>query len=106
MGHLPCNLDDLQIAESPAVAKVVGATALVESAQREDVRACQVDDVDVVAHAGAIRGRVVIAEDREVRCLAQRDAEDERDDVRLGQVMLANALGCPGGVEVPEGCKA
>src|ERR1044072_5546597 len=42
---------------------------VVECAQ---VRIGEILDVNVVAHAGAVRGRVVGAEDRDVRALADR----------------------------------
>ena len=48
----------------------------------------QVDDVDVVAHAGAVRGGVVVAEHPQPRQLPDRDLRDEgqqvvRDAVRV-----------------------
>ena len=58
--------------------------------QREDVRGGQVIDVDVVADAGAVGRRVVGAEDLDVRALAERGLEDERDQVRFGVVVLAD----------------
>ena len=41
----------------------------------------QVDDVDVVAKAGAVRGRVVVSEDGEALTLADGSLGDERDEV-------------------------
>ena len=63
----------------------------VELLQRQQVRLGQVVDVDVVADAGAVRRRVVGAEDLDVRPLPERHLEDERDQVRLRVVVLADA---------------
>ena len=59
--------------------------------QREQVRAAEVLDVDVVAHRGAVGRRVVGAEDRDRLALAGRRLQHERDQVRLGIVVLARA---------------
>ena len=50
----------------------------------------EIDDVDVVAQARAVRRRIVIAEDRDVIALAERDLENERDEVRLRIVILTD----------------
>ena len=59
--------------------------------QRQDVRAPEVLDVDVVADRGAVRRRIVGAEDRHGLALARRGLQHERDQVRLGVVVLARA---------------
>lgn len=50
----------------------------------------EIDDVDVVAQARAVRRRIVIAEDRDVIALAERDLQDQWDEVRLRVVVLAD----------------
>lgn len=49
-------------------------------------------DVDIVPHAGAVGGVVIVAEDLQRRPVAQRRSEDVGDQVRLAGVGLANAL--------------
>jgi len=62
----------------------------------------------VVAQAGAVGRRVIGAEDLEVGALAHRDLNRQRDEVRLGIVVLADGavLGGAGGVEIAEGGEA
>ena len=40
--------------------------------EREEVRGGDVGDVDVIAHAGTVRRRVVLPEDHHVPALAER----------------------------------
>ncbi len=54
-----------------------------------EVRGAKVHDVDVVPHAGAIAGVVVVAEHGEARALAQGGLQHVGDNVRLGVVGLA-----------------
>ena len=58
--------------------------------------------VDIVANAGSVARRIVLAVDDELVPAAERDVEDERDEVRLGPVILAVALPGARGVEVAE----
>ena len=43
--------------------------------ERDEVRFSEIDHVDIVAHARAVRGCPVVAEDRDVRSLAERRFE-------------------------------
>ena len=56
--------------------------------QREQVRGGEVAHVDVVADAGAVRGRVVLAVDRQRVAGAGGHLQGDRDQVRLGGVPL------------------
>ena len=64
----------------------------------------QVGDVDVVPHAGAVPGVVVVAVDGHLLPLAQGHLEDQGDEVGLGVVGLADLAGLVGaaGVKVPQ----
>ena len=53
------------------------AARLTELVERGKVAACQVDHVDVVTHARAVGGVVVIAEDRELGPPPHADLADE-----------------------------
>ena len=74
------------------------------SSAASSARRCapKVLDVDVVADGGDVRGRVVRAEDLYGNPLAQGGLEDERDQVRLRLVVLAQPAAGPRDVEVPE----
>jgi len=54
------------------------------------MRLRQVDDVDVIADAGAVGRRIIRAEDLALRLLAEGDLQDVGNEVRLDAVMLAN----------------
>ena len=75
-----------------------------EPAEGPHVGVGQVGDMDVVAHRGAVGRRVVGPEDLRPPARPQRRADDERNQVRLGIVILADlAVGIgAGGVEVAE----
>src|SRR5215213_9384474 len=59
-----------------AAAEVVDGAALAEDGERGDVRAREVDDVYVVAHARAVARRVVFAVDLDVRSSSGRGLQD------------------------------
>src|SRR5262249_25160750 len=71
----------------------------------QQMRLGQVIDVYVIADAGAVRRRVVGAEDFDGRALAHRGLNHQRDQVRLGVVVLADGTvrAGAGGVEVAQG---
>ena len=66
----------------------------------------QVLDVDVVADRGAVGRRIVGPVDLDRGRGAERGAQDVRDQVRLGVVVLAEAAARAGDVEVPEADRA
>jgi hypothetical protein len=76
--------------------------ARLDAVQREQVRAPEVLYVDVVADRGAVRRRVVRAEHGHLRAPAGRGPQHERDQVRLGLVVLALLAGRAGDVEVAQ----
>ena len=85
-------LDHLAHRVAALAAEVVDVVAAGHGLlQREHVRAAEVLDVDVVADRGAVRRRVVGAEDRDALALARRGLQHERDQMRLGVVVLARA---------------
>ena len=65
--------------------RAAGATAVYL-----DVRCSEVGDVNVIAHAGAILGRVVRAKDFDLLPLPERDLQDQRNKVRFMLMVLAN----------------
>jgi len=73
--------------------------------KRADVGVGEVDDMDIIADAGAVGSRVVGAEDQDVFGLPEGDAEDVGNEVGFDAVMFAEALGGTGGIEVTEGDK-
>ena len=68
----------------------------------EDVRLRQVDDVDVIADAGAVGRRIIRAENIALRFLAERDLKHVRNEMRLDAMMFAEFFARAGGVEIAE----
>ena len=102
-GDAACGLDDLLHRKAGAVAEVVDHLfGLVERGECEDVGVGEVENVDVVANAGAVGSGVVVAEDEDLVTAAEGDVEYERDDVGLGLVSLAAVGQRAGDVEVAQ----
>jgi len=64
------SLDDLPDGEPLPIAQVVGSAPLIQCAQRQNVRLRQVDNMDIVAHTGAVTRRVVVAKDLDTGAFA------------------------------------
>ena len=64
----------------------------------------QIVDVDVIANAGAVGRGIVVAENRDVFALPERHLQHDRNQVRLGRVVLAHVAlrARAGGVEVTQ----
>src|SRR5262249_49882756 len=69
--------------------------------QRHDVRTREIRDVNVVADAGAIGRRVIVAEHGNARVL-RRGFENEWNQMRFGQMPFAAPLRGASGVEVSQ----
>src|SRR5439155_2209384 len=80
--------------------------AVRQRLQREQVRACEVAHVNVVADAGAVGGRVVRAEDGHLGNPAGGRLQHDRNQVRLGLVALAAAGRGARGVEISQADRA
>ncbi len=100
-------VDDFADGGGGAGAEVVeeGLAGLFEFFEYGDVGAAEVVDVDVVAEAGAVGGRVIGAEDFDVFAFAEGDVEDEGNEVGFGGMVFADLAvgGGSGGVEIAEG---
>jgi hypothetical protein len=70
------------------------------------VRLREINDMDIIAHAGPVTCRVVFAENGNLLALAERDLENERDQVKLGVVIFAARGRCSGGIKVAQACEA
>ena len=97
---LPAGLDHFADGVALAVAEIV-KTAFARL-EREYVRLGEVDDVNVVADAGAVRSGVVGAKNSALLRLAKRDAQHVGDEMRLDRALFAEFLAATGGVEVAE----
>src|SRR5260370_12486612 len=64
--------------------------------------ACQVRNMDVIPHAGAVRSGVVSAKDGNGFALAQSDLECQRNQVRLGVMIFPLFASGAGRVEIPQ----
>src|SRR4051794_12101301 len=103
-GHRARGVDHLAHREAGAVAEVVDLVhaGLRRALEAEDVRLPEVLDVDVVPDRGAVIRRVVRPEHGHVLPLAGGGLEHERDQVRLGLVVLAEVAAGPRDVEVAQ----
>ena len=72
----------------------------------EDMGLGEVEDVDVVADAGAVWGGVIGAEDVNGILLAEGDFEDIGDEMGFDAMIFAEFFGGSCGVEVAEGGEA
>ena len=77
------SVDHVEDAVAVAGAEVVDgeATLPLDGFEGADVPVGEVDDVDVVAHAGAVRGGVVVAEDAEAGAFADGNLGDVGHEV-------------------------
>src|SRR5918998_6014987 len=102
-GDLPAGVDDLLYREAGAVAEVVDAMFAGHSLlERPFMGVGQIYHVDVVADAGAIRGRPVLTEDHDLFTMTESDLEYEGDEVGLDGVPFAVTAVGAGDVEVPQ----
>jgi hypothetical protein len=102
-GYLPGRVDDLLVAVAVAVAEVVDLVlAGPDRRQGEQVGGGQVGDVNVVADAGAVRGRVVVAVQQQLVAPSAGHLEDDGDQVAFRAVPLAQPAHRARGVEVPQ----
>jgi len=104
-GHAPGRLDHLAHAVTRTAAKVVGQTVPIsQGLQRHHVGARQIQHVDVVPDAGAIRRRVVRTEDLDGGSLALGHFQHQGDEVCLGGMVFPQLRAAPRRVEIPQGC--
>ena len=103
-GNAPRYFNHLPHAEALPCAEVVDQpAALGERIQGKQVRRSQIEDVDVVPNAAAIRRRVVCSEDRNARTLSERYFQDEWNQVRFRRMVFAQVrASCSGCVEVAQ----
>ena len=101
---------DLQVRVAATVAEVEHATraARRERLEREAMSVREIEHVDVVAHAGAVRSRIVVTEHLETGLPVGHRHQDPRDEMGLGVVCLPHRAIGPGAgdVEVAEADRA
>ena len=85
-----------------------GLSGLAQLRQYVEMSAGKVVDVHVIPQTGAIRRRIIRAEDLQGRATAQCGGDGQRDQVGLRRMVLADRpIGrSPGGIEVTEGGEA
>ena len=100
----PYGRSKLMMEEVMAVAQVGGEIAggAALGLKGQNMGFGQVVDVNIVAHAGAARGRPVLAEHLHRLALARGDLQHERDQVGLHRVALPEAPVRPRHVEVAQ----
>src|SRR5438445_12818798 len=89
-GYAANGLDHFANAEPATGTEIVDKlAALTQRIENKNVRAGEVADVNVIADACAVWRRVVRTEDGDVLALSQRHLQRERNQVRLGHMILA-----------------
>lgn len=87
-----------------AIAEIESAALRTAGQQihRTQVRIRQVLDMDEVAHAGPIGGIPIGSEETDGIPLSQGDLQDQRDQVGLWGMILAQPQTRPGGIEITQ----
>src|SRR6266446_5929572 len=86
-----------------AVADVEGfAGNAIDGFERADVGIRNVQDVDIITDASAVRGGIVRAENIDVRQIASGGVQDAGDEMRLDAMILAELLRGTGSIEIAE----
>ena len=88
-------LQHLANRESDTAAEIVGSARCRGPIECKRVRARQVADMHVIPHAGAVRRRVIITKNGGTGPLAECNRQQIRDEVTLGNVVLAARLRRP-----------
>ena len=102
-GYFPRGLNHFAHAITiAATAEIVDSAALVESAEREYVRVRQIDNVDVITHAGTVAGWIVIAKNLHVFAYAGGGLEYERNQMRFRIVHFTAALSRTRRIEITQ----
>ena len=69
------------------------------------MRVSQIEDVDVIANTSSIRCVVIGSVDFDVRFFTERHLQHSRNEMRLRPMVLAEFLGCAGGIEIAQANK-
>src|SRR5205085_8633956 len=93
-------IDHLAHAGAAAGAKIVEVT--LRGLQRQNMRAGEIQDVDVVADASAVRRIVIRAVNFHVRVFSERDLQHVRDEVSLNAMFFAEIFRGARGVEITQ----
>src|SRR6516225_4639785 len=88
-GYLARCIDDLFDGKTFAITQIVKPAAPIEGTQSQYVRLRKIYDMDIIAYARPIAGRVVISKNGNLFALSERDLEDEWDDVKLRVMVFA-----------------
>src|SRR6266481_2030903 len=95
--------DNFQDREATAVADVEGfAGNAVDLLKSADVRIGNIEHMDVIADAGAVRRGIVSAEDIDMGQCTAGGIENPGNEMSFHAMMLAAFLGCSGSVEITE----
>ncbi len=102
-GYAANGLDHFANAEPATGTEIVDKlAALTQRIENKNVRAGKIADMNVIADACAVWRGIVGTEDGDVLALSQRHLQRERNQVRLGHVILAKITGSSRSVEITE----
>ena len=77
------------------------AVAVAQVTERQQVRLGKVRDVYIIADGGAVGGRVIVAEDRNMRYFSKCRGQHQGNEMGFGVVVLAAPAACATGIEIP-----
>jgi hypothetical protein len=92
-GYFAADIDDFLYSIAVAIAEVEGAGDA--GLERKDMCLGEVLDVDVVAHAGAVAGFVILAEDKDFFALALGDLQEKMSFLHLASTIAVMRLSDP-----------
>ena len=100
--HLAGRINDLQDRKPAAGPEVKDSAGVLGPVQRQYVCARKIAHMNVIADTGAVRRRIVIAEDFHVRPLLGSRLQDVGNQMCFRIVLFAAAFRRAGGVEIAE----
>jgi len=100
-GNLANRVDHFAHAETSPISQVVDqAGFFLQPFEHQQVRRCQVGDVNVIANACAIRRRIIGAKNRDIFAQPQSDLQRDGNQMRFRLVVFPLFAGRAGGVEI------
>ena len=101
-GHAFGPVDHLLHTPTGSIADVVLATSALQCPQGPDMRLGQIGHMNIIAHTGAVRCRIIVAKDDYLRPLLKRHLQDARDQMALRRMVFSIFFGCARRVEVSQ----
>src|ERR1700704_4593835 len=100
-GYAANGFENFANAKSAAGTEIVDKLiALAQRVEHQNMRASEITHMNEIADAGAVRGGIVRAENRDIFALSEGHLERQRNQVGLGHMVLAELAGGSRGIEI------